>query len=178
MSEIDKLLNVLLLDTDKGGKEEEENGRDFLMNVMNQGKGNLLPGKTPRTVDRIKKVSDTGIDKLKSHFVQAAAKLEVERTGKTVSKHVVNLYSTGVSKIVKIDNIDQLREDIDEDPIIRDSMAEVGALLVETFGRYLAPLLVLAHTVNRSEEFLENIMGNFENERGSDDTLVGDSSEK
>ena len=104
--------------------------------------------------------------------------MKAERTGKTVSKHVVNLYSTGVSKIVKIDNIDQLREDIDEDPIIRDSMAEVGALLVETFGRYLAPLLVLAHTANRSEGFLENILGNFENERDSDHTLVGDSSEK
>ena len=65
MSEIDELLNVLLPDTDKGGKEEEENGRDFLINVINQGKGNLLPGKTPWTV---------------------------ERTGKTVSKHVVNLY--------------------------------------------------------------------------------------
>ena len=65
MSEIDELLNVLLPDTDKGGKEEEENGRDFLINVINQGKGNLLPGKNPWTV---------------------------ERTGKTVSKHVVNLY--------------------------------------------------------------------------------------
>ena len=41
MSEIDELLNVLLPDTDKGGKEEEENGRDFLINVINQGKGNL-----------------------------------------------------------------------------------------------------------------------------------------
>ena len=65
MSEIDELLNVLLPDTDKGGKEEEENGRDFLINVINQGKGNSLPGKNPWTV---------------------------ERTGKTVSKHVVNLY--------------------------------------------------------------------------------------
>ena len=72
----------------------------------------------------------------------------------------MNLYSTGVSKIVKIDSIDQLREDIEEDPIIRDSMAEVGALLVEAFGRYLAPLLVLAHTTNQSEGFVkgENVM--------------------
>ena len=176
MSEIDELLNVSLPDTNERG-EEEENGREILINVINQGKGNLLPGKYPWTVVRIK-VFDADIDKLKSHFVQAETNLKKERTGKAMSKHVVNLYSTGVSKIVKIDNIDQLREDIDEDPIIRDSMAEVGALLVETFGRYLAPLLVLAHTANRSEGFLENILGNFENERDSDHTLVGDSSEK
>ena len=35
-------------------------------------------------------------------------------------------------------------------------MAEVGALLVETFSRYLAPLLVLANTANRSEGFAES----------------------
>ena len=119
-------------------------------------------------------MSDAGIDKLKSHFVQAETKLKAERTGKAVSKHVVNLYSTGVSKIVKIDSIDQLRKDIDEDPIIRDYMAEVGTLLVEKYGRYLAPLPVLAHTANRSEGFVENVM-QVENEQGSDHTLVGDS---
>ena len=83
--------------------------------------------------------------------------------------------------IVKIDSIDKLRKDIDEDPIIRDSMAEVGALLFERFGRYLAPLLVLAHTANRREGFVENVMqveDNIENKQDSDRTLVGDSSEK
>ena len=95
MSEFDNLLNVLLPDADERG-EEEENGRHFLINAINQGKGDLLPGRTPWTVARIKKVPDAGIDKLKSHFVQAETKLKAERTGKAVSKHVVNLYSTGV----------------------------------------------------------------------------------
>ena len=94
-------------------------------------------------------MSDKGIDKLKSHFVQAETTLKAERTDKTVSKHVVNLYSTGV--------------DIDEDPIIRGSMAEV--------------LLFFAHTENRSERFVENVR-QVENRQGSDHTLVGDSSEK
>ena len=80
----------------------------------------------------------------------------------------MNLYSTGVSKILKIDSIDQLRKDIDEDLIIRDSMAEVGALLVETFGRFLA--LVLDHTANRSAGFPESsdhpqVSGNSENKQ-------------
>ena len=97
ISEIEELLNILLPDTDEGGKEE--NRRDFLINAVNQGKGDLLPGKIPWTFARIKKVCDKGIDKLKSHFVQAETKLKAERTGKTVSKHVVNLYSTGVSKL-------------------------------------------------------------------------------
>ena len=88
-------------------------------------------------------MSDAGIDKLKSHFVQAETKLKAERTGKAVSKHVVNLYSTGVSKIVKIDSIDQLRKDIDEDPIIRDYMAEVGTLLAVSYTHLTLPTILL-----------------------------------
>ena len=47
-------------------------------------------------------------------------------------------------------------------------MAEVGALLVETFGRFLA--LVLDHTANRSAGFAESsdhpqVSGNSENKQ-------------
>ena len=52
--------------------------------------------------------------------------------------HVITMYSKGVSRVLRIDNVDQLRKDIDTDPIIRDSMADVGALMVGTFGRFLA----------------------------------------
>ena len=34
-------------------------------------------------------------------------------------------------------------------------MADVGALMVGTFGRYLAPLLIAAHTANHTEGFVE-----------------------
>ena len=56
---------------------------------------------------------------------------------------------------MKTDSFDQLRNDIDEDPK-KNSIAEVGALLVETFGRFLAPLIVLAHTANRSVGFVKS----------------------
>ena len=69
--------------------------------------------------------------------------------------HVVNMYSKGVSRVLKIDSVEQLRRDIDNDPIIKESMADVGALMVGTFGRYLAPLLIAAHTANHTEGFVE-----------------------
>ena len=86
MSEIDGLLNVLLPDTDE--RDEGENGRDFLVSVMGQGKRDLLPGKTPWTTARLKKVPDAGIEKLKNNFLQAEAKLKAEKTGNVVSKPV------------------------------------------------------------------------------------------
>ena len=41
-----------------------------------------------------------------------------------------------------------LLQDIENDPIIKDQMANFACLLVFAFGNFLAPFLVAAHTVN------------------------------
>ena len=73
----------------------------------------------------------------------------VIKTGKALGKHVVNLYSAGIYWMVKIRNVHKLRQDIENDPIIKDQMASLGCLLVCAFGNLLAPVLVLAHTINK-----------------------------
>ena len=171
-TEFDEMLGNLLPDalTPEIDAPGEKCGRDFLINVINQGKADLLPGKTPWTVARVNRAPDDVIEKLKSQFVQNETKRKAENTGKAVSKHVVNLYSTGVSRFLKIDSIEQLRRDIDDDPIIRDSMAEVGALLVSAFGPWLSPLLVLAHTANRCQG-LQSLSESLENSEGDDEVV-------
>ena len=171
-TEFDEMLSNLLPDafTPEIDAPGEKCGRDFLINVVNQGKADLLPGKTPWTLARIKKAPDDVIEKLKSQFLQNETKRKAENTGKAVSKHVVNLYSTGVSRFLKIDSIEQLRRDIDDDPIIKDSMAEVGALLVSAFGPWLSPLLVLAHTANRCQG-LQPSSESLENGEGDDEVI-------
>ena len=54
------------------------------------------------------------------------------------------MYSTGISRWLKIRDIKKLRKDIENDPIIKDQMAGLGCLFMCTFGNYLAP----AHTAN------------------------------
>ena len=49
---------------------------------------------------------------------------------------------------LKIRDIKKLQQDIENDPIIKDQMANLGCLFVCTFGNYLVPVLVAAHTVN------------------------------
>ena len=49
--------------------------------------------------------------------------------------------------MVKIRNVKKLQQDIGNDPIIEDQMANLNCLLVYTFGNFLAPVLVAAHTV-------------------------------
>ena len=71
-----------------------------------------------------------------------------KKTWKTLGKHVINLYSTGISQMVKIRDVHKLRQDIKNDPIIKDKMASLDCLLVCTFGNFLGLVLVAAHTVN------------------------------
>ena len=154
MSDIDEILCV---ENDNNSEEVSvsDNKRDFLINVINQGQANKLSGKTPWTVSRIRKASDLIIEKLHHEYHQNETKHKSEKTGKAVSAHAINLYSKGVSRFLKINSVDQLRKDIDEDPIIKESMADVGALLVGTFGAYLTPILIAAHTANHVESFAE-----------------------
>ena len=63
-------------------------------------------------------------------------------------KHVINLYSRGISRFVKIKDVKKLRQDIEDDPVIKDQMVALGCLLVYTFGYYLAGILVAVHMVN------------------------------
>ena len=71
-----------------------------------------------------------------------------EKIGKALGKHVINLYPTGISRRLRIRDVKKLKQDIENDPVIKDQMANLGCLLVCTFGNFLAPVLVVAHTVN------------------------------
>ena len=59
--------------------------------------------------------------------------------------------------MVKIRDVKKLQQDIDNDPIIKDKMTNLGCFLVCTFGNnFLGPALVLGHTVNNLDLELEN----------------------
>ena len=53
--------------------------------------------------------------------------------------------------MVKIRDVHKIQQDIENDPIIKDQMSNLGCLLVCTFGNLLAPVLVAAHTLNNLE---------------------------
>ena len=63
-------------------------------------------------------------------------------------KHVINLYSNGISQFFKIRDVKKLCQEIKDDPLIKDQMINLGCLLLYTLGDYLAPVLVVVHTLN------------------------------
>ena len=125
---------------------EQHTKQECLKSVIDKGKAHLLVHKWTR--GRVDKASDETINKKYAEYKQRELNEKGESTGKDLGKHVINLYSTGIFRWFKIKDVKKLQQDIENDPIIKDQMANLGCLLVCTFGNFLAPVLVAAHTVN------------------------------
>ena len=131
-----------VIDTPKEGTEQHKK-REELKSIIDKGK---LGHKC--THKRVDKTSDEIINKTYAEHKQRELNEKGEKTGKTLGKHVIYLYSTGISRTVKIRDVHKLQQDIENDLIIKDQMASLGCLLVCTFGSLLASVLKLAHTIN------------------------------
>ena len=134
-----------IVDTPKEGIEQHKK-RECLKSAIDKGKGYLLG--TKWTHERVDKASDETINKKYAEYKQREITEKGEKTGKALGKHVINLYSTGISRWLKIRDIKKLQQDIENDPIIKDQMANLGCLLVCTFGNFLAPILIALHTAS------------------------------
>ena len=129
------------VDTTKEGIEQHKK-RERLKSVISKGKPYLLGSKW--TQEEVDKASDKTINKTYAEYKQRELNEKGKNTGKALGKHVTNLYSTGISRVVKIRDVKKLQQDIENDPIIKDQMANLGC----TFGNFVAPILVAAHTAN------------------------------
>ena len=138
------------VDTPKEGVENRKK-RDFLKELITQGK--KLSGKKPWTVELIDQASNEEVKKLHSKYTQKELQHKGEKTDQAMGKHLIKIYSNGVSKVLELDDMKQLRKDIDEDPIIKDSMVDIGALMVSTFGKWLSLILIVCHTETHIQGF-------------------------
>ena len=125
---------------------EQRRKREYLRSVISRGKVYLLGSEW--TQGQVDKASDETINKTYALYKQRELNEKGEKTGKALSKDVINLYSSVISWVVKIREVKKLRQDIENDSIIKDQMTNLGFLLVSTFGDYLAPILVDVHLVN------------------------------
>ena len=130
-----------VVDTPKEGIEQHKKW-EYLKSVIDKGKAHLLGHIW--THERVDKANDEIINRTYAEYKQRELNEKSEKTGKALGKHVINLYSTGISRWLKIKNVKKLRQDIENDPIIKDQMANLGCLFVCTFGDYLAPVLIAA----------------------------------
>ena len=84
-----------VVDTPKEDIEQHKK-RECLKSVIDKGKAHFLEHKwTHRRVD---KASDDIINKTYAKYRQHELNEKGEKTGKALGKHVINLYSTGISQ--------------------------------------------------------------------------------
>ena len=62
-----------------------------------------------RTQEKVDKASDETINKTYDAYKQCELNERGERVGKALGKHVINFYSTGISRVVKITDIKKLK---------------------------------------------------------------------
>ena len=145
-----------IVDTPKEGIEQYKK-REGLKSAIDKCKAHLLGHKW--TYERVGKASDEVINKTYAEYKQRELNEKGEKTGKTLGKHVINLYSTGISRWLKIKNVKKLCQDIKNDPIIKNQMAGLVCLLVCTFGNYLWSVLIAAYKANKVDFGDEPIRG-------------------
>ena len=88
-------------------------------------------------------MNDEDIDKIYCEYKQCEIQQKAEVIGKSVGKHVINLYSRRVNRFFPIKNVERLRQDIENDIVIKDRMADLGAFLVCTLGPFLAHFMLI-----------------------------------
>ena len=91
-----------IVDTPKEGIEQHRK-RECLNSVICKGKANLLGSKW--TEERVDKASYETINKTYAEYKQREVNERYEKTGKALGKHVINLYSSGISRVVKMRDV-------------------------------------------------------------------------
>ena len=100
---------------------EQHKKRECLKGAIDKDKVHLLGHKW--THEKVDKSSDETINKKYTEYRQRELNEKGENTGKALGKHVINLYSTGISQWFKIRDVKKLQQDIGNDPIIKDQMS-------------------------------------------------------
>ena len=65
-------------------------------------------------------------------YMQWGTQVKCEMTGRVTTMQMLNLYSGGISKMLKIDYKEEFCQEIDENLIIKDNMVYTGPLMVYT----------------------------------------------
>ena len=73
-----------------------------------------------QTHERVDKASDETINITYAEYKQHELNEKGGKTGRALGKHVLDLYSTGLSQWPKIKDVKKICQDIEDDPIIKD----------------------------------------------------------
>ena len=105
------------VDTPKEGTEQHKKW-ECLKSVIGRGRAHLLGGKW--TQEKVDKAGVEIINKTYAEYKQREITEKGEKTAKALGRHIIKLYSNEISWLAKIRDVKKLRQDIADDPFIKD----------------------------------------------------------
>lgn len=70
--------------------------------------------------EKVDKASDEIVNKTYTDYKQRELTEKDEKTGDVLGKHLINMYSNGISQVIKIRDVKKLHQDAENDPIIKN----------------------------------------------------------
>ena len=117
--------------------------RDTLEAIILSGRGKMFLGKN-YTPEDIEKMSTEEINHLYNKYKSVFG----GRMAKSLSKTMVNLYTKLVNFWLPIESEEELKVNLESDPVVSNSIGDFASKLYVKFGCYLAPIITALITAN------------------------------
>ena len=143
MTELENIFDVV--DTPQEATDQI-NKREFLVNLIYNGEGYKIPGKTPWTIKRLQKASDKKIDSLYDSVENPPMvnKQEALTLGMPVCPVVIDMYAEGLKSIISqmpyigskyTINAEKLKANLSGNEIFYNNLAvKIGSKMIENMG--------------------------------------------
>ena len=115
--------------------------KDRLLQIVLTGESKKYLDKN-YTEEQIEKFNDEKLIKLNEIYEKRLSKQMVKSLGKSV----INIYSKMTCSLLKINNSDNLSDNIEDDPFLNNALQRFSCDLYYKYGAYIAPLSVFLIT--------------------------------
>ena len=140
----------LLMCAEPNGGEENSRVDNRLMEKKERLYALAVSGKTKQylgveiTWEQVQTMSPEDINKYYRRYESKLGSKMVQSLGHTL----INLYSKAVSNVASIDSQQELKYDLEQDPVLTKGLESLGCDLYNRFGALLAPLIMGLITFN------------------------------
>jgi len=139
--EADDLLsieNIQTINTEEGNDKREK-----LYQLITTGKSKMYLGKQI-TVEQIQSFTTEEVDNYYARYESVLG----SRMTKSIGKSIISIYTNIINHFFKVKDIDYLYEDLNNDPIVSNTIGSISCELYYRFGNLLGPVAVALISAN------------------------------
>jgi len=132
--EVDDLLNETI-QTIK--TEDIHNKRERLYQLITTGKSKLYLGKQ-LTVEEVQTFT---LEEVEDYYARYQSALGAKMS-KSIGKTLISIYTKAINHFFKVKDVEHLSEELNNDPIVSNTIGSISCELYYRFGNFLGPIAV------------------------------------